>query len=261
MMPTTARLTRAVRLIFSIPPFEMKLMKLKYFYCTTPLGILERTPNGYKYTSNVRNEQRLKEGYLLTEANYGLWNSSGAESSELFPDIERVLDTRREDIWERAGVTPQDSKWEKLVKISQLPTFPSGFFLRVTDDTDEEWTACDLSVFENAAMQCNPELIAKMIKDELVTTGGKNAKVCLCKFTSYENCMGTIRYEYEGLCPRIIMKYNSEAFRKILLSIIREHINDKSIKIEMNYTSYDERKRTSYDDYGTICHVIASIDR
>ena len=107
-------------------------MRLTYYYCTTPLGILEKTPNGYKYTSNVRNEQRLREKRILSNMTYSLWNSCGEESSELFPDIERVLDETRENTLEMAGVTPQDSKWDKLVKVAQLRAFPSGFYLQVT---------------------------------------------------------------------------------------------------------------------------------
>ena len=108
-----------------------EIIKLKYFYGTTPLGTLERTPKGYKYTSNVRNEQELKDGYILINSNYSLWNSSGEESLELFADIKEVLDTTRGDILERAGVTPEDSTWEMLIKIAQRPTFPSGFYLQV----------------------------------------------------------------------------------------------------------------------------------
>ena len=112
------------------------MQRSQYFYCATPLGTLEKTPKGYKYTSNVRNEQRLKDAYLLIDSNYSLWNSTERENPELFDDMKKVLYTTRGDILELAGVTAEDSEWDMLVKIAQRPTFPSGFFLR-TDDKEQ----------------------------------------------------------------------------------------------------------------------------
>ena len=112
-------------------------MKLKYFYNTTPLGTLEKTQEGYKYTSNVRNEERLREKRILSNMNYSLWNSSGQESADIPPDIMKALATMRGEILERAGVTPEDSIWDVLVKVSRRKTLPSGFYLQEDELTQE----------------------------------------------------------------------------------------------------------------------------
>jgi len=111
------------------------MKKVGYFYCKTPLGILERTENGYVYNSNISNEQSLKDEQILTSSEYDLWNSLNRESPELFPDIVKVIEAfSREDILKRAKVTSCDSIWEKLVKIAQLKVFPTGFNLQQSDD-------------------------------------------------------------------------------------------------------------------------------
>lgn len=105
-------------------------VKLILFYCTTPLGVLEKSNNGYVYTSNIKNEQRLSEEHLLISSDYNLYNSFKRESRKLFPEFERFIEQTRKDILERAGILPEDSQWDILVKLSQRPTFPSGFYVQ-----------------------------------------------------------------------------------------------------------------------------------
>ena len=89
---------------------------IKLFYCSTLLGYLEKTENEYVYTSNIPNEQMLKEKRTLTESEYGLWNSFKRESQKLFPDFEDLLKQwSRADILKRANITPEDSEWENLL--------------------------------------------------------------------------------------------------------------------------------------------------
>ena len=110
-------------------------MKLSYFFCDTPLGVLRKTKSGYSYTSNIENEQALRMTYRLTESEYTLWNSYQRESNALFPDILEVLrKCLRKDLLIMADVSPQDTEWEILVKVSSLPAFTSGFYLKPTED-------------------------------------------------------------------------------------------------------------------------------
>ena len=113
--------------------------KLTFFYCDTPLGFLEKTENGYSYTSYIENEQMLKDKQFLFDFEYDLWYSSNRNSRELFTDIENFLeDFSRADIQERAEINPQDSVWEKLIKFASLNIFPSGFYLQQTKNIEEE---------------------------------------------------------------------------------------------------------------------------
>jgi len=93
------------------------------------LGILERTPSGYRYTSNIDNEQAARE--LLMAYDYTLWGAVGRESKALFPEFEHILRAcRREDIVEIAGITERDTMWERLVKLSQLQWGTPNFYVQ-----------------------------------------------------------------------------------------------------------------------------------
>jgi len=106
------------------------MKKLVYYYRDVPLGVLEKTEKRYVYTSNIANEQKLRDN-IAVRANYELWGSFKRESSELFPEMARLLEKfSRQDIQERAGIKPEDSVWEKLVKISQLNVYPAGFYVQ-----------------------------------------------------------------------------------------------------------------------------------
>jgi len=114
-------------------------MKLTLFFCRVPLGVLEKGESGYAYTSYTANEQMLLIQGALFYSEYGLWDSYRRESKTLFRDMERFLaECSRRDIQERAGISPEDSRWEKLVKLAQLKWFPSGFYLQLTGNVEEE---------------------------------------------------------------------------------------------------------------------------
>ena len=130
----------------AIKALEQVVEKVSLYYCTTPLGVLVKTYRGYSYTSDVRNEQKLKEEYLLCDSNYTLFDSDKRESKELFPEFKSLIPSlepdetdeyerlrcpdstcsSREALIKRAGICAGDSEWEKLVKLSKRPTFPSG---------------------------------------------------------------------------------------------------------------------------------------
>ena len=96
-------------------------MKIGYYYRGILLGMLEKTENGYSYTSDTANEQYIMDGQLLTSDEYKLWNSYKKESKTLFSDFEHVLNRcQRKDILEDAKISSTDSKWEALVKLSKL---------------------------------------------------------------------------------------------------------------------------------------------
>ena len=104
-------------------------------YCTHEMGILEKVENGYKYTSNVENEQMLLEKGFIEHSEYSLWSSCGRENNVLFADFDEFLaEVQRKDILERAGITSEDSRWEKLVKLSKLTWFPRGFYVQVLEE-------------------------------------------------------------------------------------------------------------------------------
>ena len=108
-------------------------------YCTYEMGILEKVENGYKYMSNVENEQMLLDKGLLAYYEYNLWFSYNRESKVLFADFKKFLaEVKRKDILERAGITPEDSKWETLVKLSKLKWFPSGFYVQMLEEAKNE---------------------------------------------------------------------------------------------------------------------------
>ena len=125
-------------------------MKIYYYYGTTVLGFVEKTENGYMYTSNIPNEQKLKSKWLITESDYKLFDSFERESEELFPEFKKLIPGDdpdeydpmtyyqnayysrriRPDIIDRAKINFGNSEWEMLVKMSKLNWFPSGFYVQ-----------------------------------------------------------------------------------------------------------------------------------
>ena len=61
------------------------------YYGTTRLGVLTKTDSGYSYSSNSRNEDKLRVNLILSEYDYSLWNSFERKSDELFPEFEVFL--------------------------------------------------------------------------------------------------------------------------------------------------------------------------
>ena len=110
-------------------------MKLSLYYANTKLGDLEKTENGYIYSSNISNEEELKINGVITNSEYSLWYSSKREEKTLFPEFERILEkcSKREDILQLAEIDPNDSEWEQLVKLSGLNWFQSSLCLRQSD--------------------------------------------------------------------------------------------------------------------------------
>jgi hypothetical protein len=109
-------------------------MKIKLIYCDTLVGELEKTEDDkYIYTSNIYNEQKLsKERRCFKYSDYTLWNSFKKESSELFIDFETILlRCSREDVLKCVGITPEGSKWERLLKLSTLEVRENNFFVQL----------------------------------------------------------------------------------------------------------------------------------
>jgi len=48
--------------------------KMAYYFCDVPLGVLEKTERGYAYTSNIDNEQELRDNTAVC-VGYELWGS------------------------------------------------------------------------------------------------------------------------------------------------------------------------------------------
>ena len=111
--------------------------KITLHFRRIPLGVLERTENGYMYTSYPENEQTIHE--LLLAYGYKLWHSFKRENRMLFPEFEHIIkNCRRKDILEFAGITDRDSRWDKLEKLSRLEWFTSDLYVQQTTDIDEE---------------------------------------------------------------------------------------------------------------------------
>lgn len=109
-------------------------MQLHYYFCDVPLGVLTKTEKGFADTSNIANEQKLRD-HIVVSCEYNLWGCLNRESRELFPEMERFLiKCSRKDIQEMAGISPQDSKWDKLVKLSRLRFYPSGFYTDIQSE-------------------------------------------------------------------------------------------------------------------------------
>ena len=103
--------------------------KLTLYFRRMPLGFLEKTEEGYQYTSYADNEQILRD--LLSAHDYRLWGSFKKEKKELFPEFEGILARcLREDIQKDAGIVPQDSLWEKLVKLSRLDYLTPNLYVQ-----------------------------------------------------------------------------------------------------------------------------------
>jgi hypothetical protein len=115
------------------------ILKLTLLYRRIPLGVLEHNENGYAYTSYIENEQ-IAAGNLLLGPEYGLCGSFKRGSRKLFPVFEGILTkcSKREDILRRANIAPKESRWEKLVKLSQLQWFTPNYYVQQTGDTEEE---------------------------------------------------------------------------------------------------------------------------
>ena len=110
------------------------LEQLRLWYCSRQMGMLERTKQGYKYTSNTESEQQLLRQGALDRSEYDLWGSKERESKALFEDFEKILEeTSRKDILERAGINSNDSQWDRLVKLARLKYFPRGFYVQLEE--------------------------------------------------------------------------------------------------------------------------------
>ena len=105
-------------------------MRIYYYYCSTVLGFVEKTEDGYMYTSNIPNERELKKNLLITESRYTLFDSFERESKELFPEFKEFCRSMRDDILCRAKINSGDSEWDMLVKLSKLKWYPSGFYVQ-----------------------------------------------------------------------------------------------------------------------------------
>lgn len=123
-------------------------MELNFYYGTTLLGIIEKIENVYIYTSNIRNEQILKNKMHLSKTEYDLFDSCKRESEALFVEFKRLLWNNLPDTLERANISFTYSEndlvykpyinttkvteppWEALVKLSKLKWFPSGFYVK-----------------------------------------------------------------------------------------------------------------------------------
>jgi hypothetical protein len=115
-------------------------MQLTLFYRGIPLGVVERTENGYRYTSYTENEQEPLKRRWFTQSDYNLWGSFKREKPMLFSEFEKIIsDCRRSDILEAAEINPKDSLWDKLVKLSHLNWHQSNnFYVQQTGDMEEE---------------------------------------------------------------------------------------------------------------------------
>ena len=72
-------------------------MELSFYYRSTLLGCLEKTENGYSYTSNITNEQKLINQMHLSKNNYNLFNSCKRESEALFSEFKRLITLYKPD--------------------------------------------------------------------------------------------------------------------------------------------------------------------
>jgi len=99
------------------------------------MGVLERTERGYMFSSNLENEQKIKDVGILTSHDYSLWHSIKRENKKLFPEFVQIINNcRRADIIKAASITPQDSMWDKLVKLSRLSWYTPNFYVQPAED-------------------------------------------------------------------------------------------------------------------------------
>ena len=107
------------------------VMKICYMYGKKKLGVLEKTEDGYVYNSDLANEQYFRDRMILTYSckSYSLWHSANRKSRALFPEMMNVVRSCwRADILEHAKINPNDTPWERLVKLSQLKWYPNNHF-------------------------------------------------------------------------------------------------------------------------------------
>jgi len=114
-------------------------MRITLYFYKTPMGVLERNEKGYVYTSYIENEQMLRERRLMSDSEYSLWGSYKRGSKLLFPEFERIIEQcSRQDIVQNAEINSDDSKWDKLIKLSRLQWYPRGFYVQQTTDMEAE---------------------------------------------------------------------------------------------------------------------------
>ena len=113
--------------------------ELTLFLRRVPLGVLKKNQDGYSYTSYIENEQQTKIMDLLEAYGYSLRGSFNRQNCKLFPEFRGIINScSRADIQERAKISPQDSMWDKLVKLSQLNWFTPNFYVQLTKNIEEE---------------------------------------------------------------------------------------------------------------------------
>ena len=100
----------------AIKVLEQEVEKVSLYYGTTLLGVLVKTNRGYSYTSNVRNEEKLKNGMLLIESEYGLFNSKQRESDELFSEFKCLIPPLESDEYERLRCPDGNSNRAGIIK-------------------------------------------------------------------------------------------------------------------------------------------------
>jgi hypothetical protein len=114
-------------------------IKLTLYFRRIPLGVLEKIENEYIYTSYIENEQQTQLMQLLTTYEYSLWGSSKRKTRKLFSEFEEIIiRCSRADILEYASINPQDSAWDKLIKLSRLQWFTPNFYVQQTKDIEAE---------------------------------------------------------------------------------------------------------------------------
>ena len=114
-------------------------LKIGLYYRGCQFGFLEKTENGYSYTSNIRTEERYRPSQVFPQADYSLWGSFKRGSKTLFAEFKYILYSccRREDIVGRARIEQNDSDWEKLVKLSKLDWFTPSFNVQQINEDEQ----------------------------------------------------------------------------------------------------------------------------
>ena len=127
-------------------------IKLNFYWRGYRLGQIEKTKNGYIYTSNIKNEQRYEMEICST---YKLFGSNERESAELFPEFKKTIegietalprilvkdapkyqygsemDALIKVALEKWNISPDDSEWDKLVKFAQRMKDADALTLKV----------------------------------------------------------------------------------------------------------------------------------
>jgi len=113
--------------------------QLTYYSFGTPLGILEKSNIGYIYTSYTGNEHYYREYKRPAHFSYELWNSDKKGLLLLPYDIYEFLNNcKREDIVAKAKIEPNDSEWERMVKLSKLNVMEGRFYVKPTGNVEQE---------------------------------------------------------------------------------------------------------------------------